>query len=111
MKKNKIKEQIYSKSFEGDGYNVRGRDLPADLQPDDIIHIIREEAYYSENNSYDAYTELVVEREREETDAEYEKRIEGNESDRKRMRELRYQNYLKLKAEFEGIDFETIKNQ
>ena len=38
------------------------------------IDIIRDEGYYSENNSWDACTKLIVMREREETDIEYKER-------------------------------------
>jgi hypothetical protein len=100
--KQKVKEEVYTKSFNGDYYEVRFSDLPKDIQNDDIIDIRRDGAYYySENNSYDAYTELVIIREREETQEEYEKRIAKNEYHREEMRKRRYENYLKLKEEFE----------
>jgi hypothetical protein len=99
--KQKVKEEVYTKNFNGDSYEVRFSDLPKDIQNDDIIDIRRDVGYYSENNSYDSYTELVIIREREETQEEYEKRIAENEYDREEMRKRRYENYLKLKKEFE----------
>jgi len=99
--KQKVKEEVYTKSFNGDCYEIRFSDLPKNIQNDDIIDIHRVEGYYSENNSYDAYTELVIIREREETDEEYQKRISDNEYHREEMRKRRYENYLKLKEEFE----------
>ncbi len=99
--KQKIKEEIYHKDFKGNYEDVRFSDLPKDIQENDIIEIRREEAFFSENNSYDAYTELVVIREREETDEEYQKRIFDNEYHKEELRKRRYENYLKLKSEFE----------
>jgi len=99
--KQKVKEQVYLKDFKGDCADVRFSDLPKDIQDNDIIEIRREESFFSENHSYDAYTELVVIREREETDEEYNKRIERGKRDNEQMRNRRYENYLKLKSEFE----------
>lgn len=99
--KQKIKEEVYTKHFNGEHYEVRFSDLPKDIQSNDIIDIRREDDYFSENNSYNAYTELVIIREREETDEEYQKRISDNEWHREEMRKRRYENYLKLKQEFE----------
>ena len=99
--KNKIKKEIFSKHFNGDYATIRFSNLPKNIQEDDIIEIRREEAYFSENNSYDAYTELVVFREIEETDEEYSKRISNEEKHKEELRKRRYENYLKLKTEFE----------
>jgi hypothetical protein len=99
--KKKVKEEIYSKYFDGNYYEVRFSDFPKDMQENDIIEIIRENEYFSENNSYDAYTQLVIIREREETNEEYQKRISDNEKSREELKKMRYKNYLKLKAEFE----------
>jgi hypothetical protein len=99
--KQKIKTEIYHKDFKGNCEDVRFSDLPKDIQENDIIEIRREEAFFSENNSYDAYTELVVIRERDETDEEYQKRISDNEYYKQELKKRRYENYLKLKSEFE----------
>jgi hypothetical protein len=99
--KHKIKKEIFSKHFNGDYATIRFSNLPKNIQEDDIIEIHREEAFFSENNSYDAYTELVVFRETEETDEEYSKRISNDEKHKEELRKRRYENYLKLKAEFE----------
>ncbi len=99
--KQKIKTEIYHKVFKGNCEDVRFSDLPKDIQENDIIEIRREEAFFSENNSYDAYTELVVIRERDETDEEYQKRISDNEYHKEELKKRRYENYLKLKSEFE----------
>lgn len=100
--KQKIRTEIYRKDFKGNYEDVRFSDLPKDIQKNDIIEIRREESFYSENYSYDAYTELVIIREREETDEEYQKRIFDNEYHEEELRKRRYENYLKLKSEFES---------
>jgi hypothetical protein len=99
--KKKIKVEVYCKHFDGDGYEVRFSDLPKDIQSDDIINIQREESYYSENDSYEAYTKLIVIREREETDEEYENRKKTLDMMKEISKERRYEQYLKLKEEFE----------
>lgn len=71
------------------------------MLPDDEIDIVRDEGHYSENESWDACTTLIIYREREETDEEYEKRIKDEERNAKWRKERRYENYLKLKEEFE----------
>jgi hypothetical protein len=101
MKKKKKKE-IFSKQYDGDEATVLFSHLPTDLLPDDIIDIGRVERYISENESYDAYTQLVVFRMIEETDEEYERRLEKNAWEEKWAKERRYKNYLSLKKEFEG---------
>jgi len=99
--KQKIKEEIYTKDFKGNLQKIRFSDLPKDIQENDIIDICREESFYSENNSYDDYTRLVIIRERDETDEEYQKRISDNECLKEELRKRRYETYLKLKSEFE----------
>ena len=99
--KNKIKKEIFSRHFNGDYATIRFSNLPKNIQEDDIIEIHIEESFFSENNSYDAYTELVVFREIEETDEEYSKRISNEEKHKEELRNRRYENYLKLKTEFE----------
>jgi len=101
--KQMIKEEIFSKYFNGDLKQIRFSDLPKDLQENDIIDIRREDGFYSENESYDAYTELVVIREREETEREYKKRIQQETKLNEELKKRRYENYLKLKSEFEPL--------
>ena len=101
MKKKKKKE-IFSKHYDGDNATVLFSHLPTDLLPDDIIDIGRAERYVSENESYDAYTELVVSRMIEETDEEYERRLDNEAMQERWAKERRYKNYLSLKKEFEG---------
>jgi len=99
--KQKIKKEIFNKTFEGQDYDVRISDLPKDIQDGDIIEIRREDDYRSESWSYNAYTELVVIREVEETDEEYEKRIKENNQLKEELKKRRYESYLKLKKEFQ----------
>jgi len=102
--KQKVKKEIYNKYFNDDYHEIRFSDLPKDIQDSDIIDIRRIEAFYSENNSYDAHTELVIIRERLETDNEYQKRTSYDEHKKERMKKMRYESYLRLKAEFEAYD-------
>lgn len=96
-----IQKLIYHKEFSGDSHEIKYSDIPDDLMPDDVIHIERNESYYSENESYDANTSLEIYRSIEETDEEYAKRIESEKKDAEYHKELRYEQYLKLKKEFE----------
>lgn len=73
-----------------------------DFEDDDRLRISYEEPYYSENNSHDGYFYIEVEREFEETDEEYEKRMKRVAEDRESLRKQRYKNYLRLKEEFEN---------
>ena len=76
-------------------------DLPKDIKKDDIIEIIREESFFSENHCYDAYTKLEVFRYIEETEKEYKKRIYNETKLAEQLKKRRYETYLNLKYEFE----------
>jgi hypothetical protein len=93
--------EFYRKNFKGNFKEIRFSDLPKDLQEDDIIDIRREESFYSENTSFDAYTELLIIREQDETEEEYQKRISDNELFKEESKRRRYETYLRLKSEFE----------
>lgn len=99
--KKKIRRQILSKTYNGFG-DVKFSDLPKDLQPDDVIQINKCDSYYSENESWDSHTELIVFRDTEETDEEYQKRLQKEERQKTELKQRRYENYLKLKKEFEN---------
>lgn len=71
------------------------------LEDDDEISIGYEEPYYSENNSWDGFYYCRVERMVEETDEEYEDRMERKRSTDAMLKKNRYEQYLKLKKEFE----------
>jgi hypothetical protein len=102
--KKRIQETIYTKMYNNEQAEIRFSDLPKDIEENDIIHIHREEAHNSIDNSYDAYTELIVLRERDETDEEYRERMLELEKYREELKKMRYKNYLKLKSEFEAQD-------
>ena len=98
--KKKIKEEIINLSFDK---QPSWNDIKhIEFQDDDLIHIGHDEGYYSENNSWDPYFYVIVERFREETDEEYQERIKVNENTREMLKKNRYQQYLKLKEEFEN---------
>ena len=100
MEKIKIEKQIFwkqkNKPFTwGDIKHLQFED-------DDIISLEWVEPFYSENNSHDGFFNAKVIRMVEETDEQFQKRIQDIERDKKLARERRYENYLKLKKEFEG---------
>ncbi len=72
------------------------------FEDDDRIRISYEEPYYSENSSDDGGWHIEVEREMEETDEEYEKRMEVKRWTDEILKKQRYENYLRLKKEFEN---------
>jgi len=72
------------------------------FEDDDKINVGYREGHYSENNSWDPYYSAEILRTRLETDEEMEKRIKNSERDAKWAREKRYENYLRLKKEFEN---------
>lgn len=72
------------------------------FEDDDRIRISYEEPYHSENNSYDGGWVIEVEREMEETDEEYERRMERKKSDEEWQNKRNYEIYLKLKKQFEN---------
>lgn len=69
------------------------------LEDDDIIHSgwVDDEGF-----DYHGYYHVDVIRMVEETDEEFEKRIERNKRYAEEMKQKRYENYLKLKEEFEN---------
>jgi len=97
----KIKEKIFAKQFDGEQRIIRFSDFNVELKPDDIIEIHREEAFYSENNSHDGYTLIEIYREREQTKEEKEEFVNHLKELAKKREIERYQEYLKLKEEFE----------
>ncbi len=101
MNKITIKEEIFSKHYDGIVSGIKVSDLPTDLLPTDIIDIVKDEGYFSENNSWDAFTMLTVYREREETDEELTIRLRENIKRLAESKERRREQYVKLKKEFE----------
>lgn len=105
MNKQIISEVIFEKTYSGERRYFKVSDLPADILATDKIEFWIEEGYYSENNSYDASTHLKVLRDRIENDEEFEKRKKFWADKKEEGRKSRYEQYLKLKKEFEdGIN-------
>ena len=68
------------------------------LEDDDIIH----SAWVEDNEAdYHGYWHGEITRMVEETDEQFKKRQKAIEQERERMKKMRYENYLKLKKEFE----------
>ena len=105
QRKKLVQKEIYRQYFPGLLYEIKVSDLPKNALPTDIINIEREEAFYSENDSWDEHTNLIILREREETDEEFEKRIQEEKRFSEELKARRKETYLKLKKEFEpGIN-------
>ena len=99
MNKIKIKKEVFH--IESDT-PITWKDIKNfQLEDDDIIDIGSEEPYYSENNSWSSFYYCRVERLVEETDEEYEDRMERKKSTDAMLKKNRYEQYLKLKKEFE----------
>ena len=99
---NKIKIKKYIKDIQSDN-PITWKDIKdSQFEDDDIISIGYEEGHYSENNSWDGFYYCRIERMVEETDEEYEDRMERKRSTESILKKNRYENYLKLKKEFEG---------
>lgn len=96
-----IKEQIFIKDYDGLITGFLFSDLPKDILPSDIIDIEKEEGHYSENNSYDDSSRLIVYRMREETDNEFEKRKKEWADEMDKHKKVRFELYNKLKKEFD----------
>lgn len=98
--KKKVEFQVFYKQKEDQFTWSDLKDIKFD--DDDIIKVEWVEPYYSENNSWDGHYNAEVIRFVEETDEQFEKRIERIEIQNERSRKERYERYLQLKAEFEG---------
>lgn len=107
MVKIKVEEKIFYKYYEGLMEGVPFGDIPKDLLPTDTVCIELIEAHYSDNNSWEDHTNLVVYRSRLETDKEFKNRKESRERIMRRYREItepeRRNQYLELKKEFENV--------
>ena len=68
----------------------------------DIPKEYLEEGYYLYTTTYDGDVTMFIEHHRLETDEEYNKRLETYNLKFKHQHEKEYQEYLKLKAKFEG---------
>ena len=100
MKKEIKKVEIFSKHYDGIRRGFLFSDLPTDILPTDIIDFVKNEGFYSDNNSWDDNSILKVYREMEETDEEFEKRKLFWEQKKEESKQMRYEEYLKLDKEF-----------
>ena len=73
-----------------------------EFEDNDVIRLEYVEAYYSENNGWDAHFSGSVTRKVPETDEQFEKRQKRAVESKEEMRQRRYETYLKLKKEFES---------
>ena len=90
MEKKKVEEMVLEISRNNPLYYKDLQKL--DLQPDDAIYC----EYDLDTMEYDIYISRI----RLETDEEFELRNQRLESNKEKMRKIRYQQYLKLKEEF-----------
>ena len=97
----KVRDLIYRKRFKDPVNEFTLEDLPEDILKTDKIRFHAYEAWFSENESWDAFSEIEVFREREETPEEREKRKEETAKILESSKKERYQTFLKLKKEFE----------
>ncbi|MBM3712521.1 MAG: hypothetical protein FJW56_03680 [Actinobacteria bacterium] len=102
MKKEIIREKIFAKHYDGLRISIPVSDLPKNILPTDSIDIQKVEGNYTENNSWDDHTILLVYRDREETDDEFAKRKLEVDALKEQSRKQRYEQYLKLKEEFKS---------
>jgi hypothetical protein len=72
------------------------------FEDDDVISIVFDEGFVSENNSWDGGYIATVTRMAEETDVEFEKRQKDIALQDKWAKDRRRESYLKLKKEFGG---------
>lgn len=98
----KIRKEIFRKHYLGECTGVYFEDIPKDLLPDDFISIVVHKAFYTENNSSDGVTYLIVSRLVEMTPEEVAKEKEHFAKLREESKKQRKEQYLKLKKEFEN---------
>jgi hypothetical protein len=100
MSKTKIKKDVF---FLEKDTPITWKEIKTfQFEDDDIININSEEPYYSDKiNSWDMFFYCCVERMVEETDEEYEDRMERKRATDALLKKNRYEQYLKLKKEFE----------
>ena len=99
--KRTVHDTIFRKQYDGEDRDFPFGDLPTDLQPTDIITYESDPGYYSDNNSWDPFTKITVERPRLETDEEQAERLESSRLYLENRKKDRHSTYLKLKEEFE----------
>ena len=108
MEKRIVYDQIFMQHYEGSERDIIFGDLPKNLEDSDIIEIIRGEGFYSENESWDAFTSLIIKRPRLENDEEFAESQKKWDEKMVELKAKRHQNYLRLKKEF-GENEEVLK--
>jgi len=73
-----------------------------ELHPDDFLIIDYDEGYNDGDSSMEPHYSISVRRMVEESDDEFKRRIENGKFMKDLSRKRRYDNYLKLKEEFEN---------
>jgi len=81
---------------------IRFEEITIPLEPGDVIIAGHDEGFYSENNSWDPFYFLEINRDRLETDEEFNERVAEDIETKKYLKKRRYEQYLKLKKEFEN---------
>lgn len=99
----KIKKILFEKQYAGERAFIPIADLPKELLvPENNIMIHVEEAFYTENNSHDGYTTVVINTHREQTEEEKEEFRKHLDELKAKRKEERREQFLKLKKEFEN---------
>jgi hypothetical protein len=100
MEKRKIKKVIFWSQSET---AFTWKDIKGiSFEDDDQIQMQWVEPHFSENESNEGYFICEVSREVEESDEEFEKRMKDKIIFEEEAKKKRYENYLKLKEEFEA---------
>ena len=102
--KKTVKEEIFSKQYEGEDREIPVEDLPKDLEPTDLLVYISDPEFFSENNSYDAHTIVKILRPRLENSEEYSERLRLSAEFLNKAKERRYEVWMKLNKEFNPTD-------
>ena len=93
----KVEKQIY---WRRNNSPINWKDIKhLQLEDDDVI---RSEWVEDDNFDYHGYWHTEITRMVEETDEEFEKRINRNKKSAEEMKQRRYESYLRLKKEFEN---------
>lgn len=77
-------------------------EINIELQPEDEIFQHWEEPFEGSVEAWEGHWSCEVHRDRLETDEEFETRMANSKTEKERMKKRRYENYLKLKEEFEN---------
>jgi hypothetical protein len=101
MERKKVEETIHTIDYNFEDAPLKVCDIPKDLLPDDKIYYQTDAVHWSEDNSWNPFTEYRVVRLRDQTDEEYQKDVEFWEKKKEESRIARYTHYLQLKKEVE----------